>query len=161
MKKVLFPTLLGCSLLALMSIQSFRQSPETETNEQQLIAKTNQFNLRFPQEKIYLQLDRPSYWASEDIWFKAYLKNSPVISSNLYVDLLNSTGKVVSRSVCWVQDGLSYGDIHLTDTLSSGMYQIRAYTNWMRNFEEEQFFRKDFVIWNLSDKAKTPEKNEL
>jgi len=161
MKKTIFPAFLICTILMLIGIQSFRPGSSAENDEQQLIAKTNQFNLRFPQEKIYLQLDRPSYWASEDIWFKAYLKNSPVISSNLYVDLLNSTGKVVSRSVCWVQDGLSYGDIHLTDTLSSGMYQIRAYTNWMRNFEEEQFFRKDFVIWNLRDKAKTPEKNEL
>src|SRR5512133_2032406 len=126
MKKVMFPAFLICTILALMGIQSFRPSPVNEPDEQQLIAKANQFNLRFPQEKIYLQLDRPSYWASEDIWFKAYLKNSPVISSNLYVDLLNSTGKVVSRSVCWVQDGLSYGAIHLKDTLSRGMYQTRA-----------------------------------
>jgi len=159
MKKLLFPAFLLFTILAIISIQSFR--PVSVANEQQLIAKANQFSMQFPQEKLYLHLDRPSYWAGEDIWFKAYLKNSPVYASNLYVDLLNSAGKVVSRTVCWAQDGLSYGDIHLSDTISSGMYQVRAYTNWMRNFDEEQFFRKDMIIWNLRDRAKPSEKSEL
>ncbi|MGE5394509.1 MAG: hypothetical protein ACM3P1_07165, partial [Candidatus Saccharibacteria bacterium] len=42
---------------------------------------------------------------------------------------------------------------HLSDTLSSGMYQVRAYTNWMRNFDEQWFYRRDLVIWNLRDRA--------
>ena len=161
MKKAMFPVILVCTILAIMGIQSFRPGSETETNEQQLIAKANQFNQLFPQEKVYLQLDRPSYWAGEDLWFKAYLKNSPTKTSNLYVELLNSRGNVIFHNNCWAQNGMSYGDFHLPDTISSGVYQVRAYTNWMRNFDEEQFFRKDLIIWNLRDKAKTPEKTEL
>lgn len=157
MKRTLFPALLICTILVLFITQSFRQVVQSESKEQQLIAKANESNMLFPQEKLYLHIDRPSYWAGEDIWFKAYLKNSPMNTSNLYVELLNSTGKVVSRNICWVQDGKSYGDIHLSDTISSGMYQVRAYTNWMRNFGEEHLFRRDLVIWNLQDKAKSPE----
>ncbi len=48
---------------------------------------------------------------------------------------------------------MAYGDFRLRDTTSSGVYQISAYTNWMRNFGEEWFFRKDLIIWNLRDKA--------
>ncbi len=133
----------------------------SENETQQLIAKTNLFNLRFPQEKIYLHLDRPSYWANDDIWFKAYVKHSPIDECNLYVEIINSSGSVVYKNISWAQNGLAYGDIHLADTLSSGVYQIRAYTNWMRNFDEVWFFRKDLVIWNPRDKQIQTETTEL
>lgn len=128
---------------------------------QQLIARTNLFNLRFPQERIYLHLDRPSYYTYDDIWFKAYVKNSPVNECNLYVEVINASGQVVCKNTAWVQNGLAYGDIHLADTLPGGMYQIRAYTNWMRNFDDVWFFRKDLVIWNLRDKKLVPETRKL
>jgi hypothetical protein len=148
-------------LLILLILPSFYREPDKEIDEQRLLEKANLFNLKFPQEKIYLHLDRPSYWANDDIWFKAYLKNSPIPESNLYVELLNSTGKVVYKNLCWAQNGLAYGDFHLEDTLSSGVYQIRAYTDWLRNFDEAWFFRKNLVIWNLRDKQPSVESNEL
>lgn len=131
--------------------------PYLETRAQDLVTKSNQFNDSYKQEKIYLHIDRPSYWANEDLWFKAYLKNSLKTEFNLYVELLNEKGIVIYKNTCWAQNGLAYGDIHLADTLSSGMYQVRAYTEWMRNFNEQWFFRRDLLIWNLRDKA-TPTK---
>ncbi|HCE56540.1 MAG TPA: hypothetical protein DER09_01785 [Prolixibacteraceae bacterium] len=128
---------------------------------QSIIAKTNLFNMRFPQERVYLQLDRPSYWAGDDAWFKAYVKDSPINESNLYVEIINASGNVVNKNIAWVQNGLAYGDFQLADTLSSGVYQIRAYTNWMRNFDEVWFFRKDLVIWNPRDKKVENEPQKL
>ncbi len=139
------------SALAFLSL-GFAIFSFTDNEIQQIIAKSNIYNLRFPQEKIYLHLDRPSYWANDDIWFKAYVKDSPVKECNLYVELINSSGSVVYKNTAWVQNGLAYGDFHLGDTLSSGLYQIRAYTNWMRNFDDVWFFRQDLLIWNLRDK---------
>lgn len=132
---------------------SFYQVSELDKKEQELITKANLYQLRFPQEKIYLHLDRPSYWAGDDIWFKAYLLNTAIPECNLYVELINSSGDVIGKKISWAQNGLAYGDFQLSDTISSGVYQIRAYTNWMRNFGEEWFFRRDLVIWNLRDKA--------
>jgi hypothetical protein len=140
---------------------SFYSIPEPENNEQQLVAKANLLSLQYPQEKVYLHLDRPSYWANDDIWFKAYVKNSPINECNLYVEIINSAGFVVYKNISWVQNGLAYGDFHIDENLPSGIYQIRAYTNWMRNFDEEWFFRKDLVIWNLSDKDKLPESKAI
>ena len=118
-------------------------------------------NKLFSREKIYLHLDRSSYWASDDIWFKAYLKDSPIAECNLYVELFNSSETVVQKKIYWAQGGLAYGDMHLTDTISSGVYQIRAYTNWMRNFDDQWFFRKDLVIMNLRDHQTDTESNRL
>jgi len=139
-------------LMISIAFYSFYQITEQDKLLQQLLAKTNLFNLRFPQERVYLHLDRPSYWAGDDIWFKAYVKNSPINEGNLYIEIINATGDVVNKNIAWVQNGLAYGDFILADTLSSGVYQVRAYTNWMRNFDEVWFFRKDLVIWNPRDK---------
>ncbi len=154
-----FATIIGS--LIMLSIWSFTSITFSDEKTQHLIAKTNLFNLRFPQEKIYLHLDRPSYWANDDIWFKAYVKGSPIKECNLYVEVINSLGSVVYKNIAWVQNGLAYGDIHLADTLSSGVYQIRAYTNWMRNFDDIWFFRKDLVIWNPRDKEIKTESTAL
>ncbi len=121
---------------------------DSDKGTQQLVSTSNLFNLRFPQERVYLHLDRPSYWVDEDIWFKAYVKNSPINECNLYVELINPSGTVVLRNTCWVQNGLSYGDMHLPDTLTSGIYQLRAYTNWMRNFDNQWFFCEELVVSN-------------
>jgi hypothetical protein len=150
-----------CILSILLILPSFYSGPLKNSNEQEFFAKANLFNLKFPQEKIYLHLDRPSYWANDDIWFKAYLKNSPISESNLYVELVNSSGEVVSKNICWVQNGLAYGDIHVDEELSSGVYQIRAYTNWLRNFDDTWFFRKNLVVWNLRDKQPAENSKEL
>ena len=144
--------LLGVSLLVILGVLNYSTINFQDDKVQQLLAKTNLFNLRFPQERVYLHLDRPSYWAGDDIWFKAYVKNSPINECNLYIEIINATGDVVNKNIAWVQNGLAYGDFHLADTLSSGVYQVRAYTNWMRNFDEVWFFRKDLVIWNPRDK---------
>ncbi|HEY3371378.1 MAG TPA: hypothetical protein VGK10_11045 [Prolixibacteraceae bacterium] len=146
---------------ALMLILTFSTLPFPADKTPQLLAKANLYNLQFPQEKVYLHTDRSSYWGSEDIWFKAYLEDSPIADCNLYVELLNSSGAVIEKRICWAQHGLAYGDFHLADTISTGVYQLRAYTNWMRNFDEWWFFRKDIVIMNLRDKLPPDESDRL
>ncbi|OFX62816.1 MAG: hypothetical protein A2066_03685 [Bacteroidetes bacterium GWB2_41_8] len=152
MKKAFFASSLIFAFLSIFALLAFYPAPFPESKDKQLLAKANMFNLQFPQEKIYLHLDRLSYWANDDIWFKAYLKNSPIPDCNLYVELLNSSGTILQKRMYWAQNGLAYGDIQVPDTISSGVYQIRAYTNWMRNFDDEYFFRQNLVIWNLRDK---------
>lgn len=159
-RSVKFTGLLVISVI-LITFLTFSTSPFSENKTPQLLAKANSYNMQFPQEKVYLHLDRSTYWASEDLWFKAYLKDSPIPECNLYVELLNSSGTVIEKRISWVQNGLSYGDIHLADTISPGIYQVRAYTNWMRNFEEDWFFRKDIVILNLRDKNTAHEPDQL
>lgn len=142
-------------------ITSFYLVPISEDEKERVLTKANQYIQQYLQEKVYLHTDCPSYWANEEIWYKAYLKNTPIKNCNLYVELLNSNGKVIYKNIGWAQDGFSYGNMHLADTLSSGIYQLRAYTSWMRNFDEEWFFIKDLVIWNLRDKSISTETEEL
>ncbi|MEO1254193.1 MAG: TonB-dependent receptor plug domain-containing protein, partial [Bacteroidota bacterium] len=51
------------------------------------------------------------------------------------------------------------GFFKIKRSLKTGDYRIRAYTNWMRNFDHEFFFSKDFKIINSSDNDNTIKNN--
>ncbi len=108
---------------------------------------------RNPQEKLYLHLDKTSYTAGETIWFKAY---SAIGVENLlsnwsriaYVELIDPASRKVGLIRIPLVNGLGVGDFALQDTLIEGSYRIRAYTNWMRNAEEQFFYDRTIQIGN-------------
>lgn len=151
LKKPRYILLILVFLLCIIAV-GFKPSDPTETAAPDFISHSNLINLRYPQERLYLHVDRQTYFAGDDIWYKSYLLNSAIPDCNLYVELINSSGSVILKNISWSQGGFGYGDFHLPDTLSSGKYQLRAYTSWMRNFDSEWFFRKNLIIWNLLDR---------
>ncbi|MFD2288292.1 hypothetical protein GJU39_03330 [Pedobacter petrophilus] len=103
-------------------------------------------------EKAYLQTDRTYYSAGENIWFSAYLVNAKgssltSSSSNLYVELINPASAILDKKIIRLENGLGKGDFKL-DSIPSGWYNIRAYTNWMRNFGNDFVFQKSIYITN-------------
>jgi hypothetical protein len=109
--------------------------------------------VEIPFEKVYLHLDRPYYSSGDNIWIKAYLVDALTNklfdnSNNLYVELLSPESKIIRRLMLRMDKGIGAGDIQLGSSLKSGNYQIRAYTNWMRNFGDIFFFRKEITIEN-------------
>ena len=110
-------------------------------------------------EKVYLHVDRDKYSPGDDIWFKAYLVDAAERtlsnhSYNLHVELISPSLKILDSRVVKLTDGLGNGDFHLADNLISGQYQIRAYTNYMRNFGDQLFFRKVISIINVHDTSR-------
>src|SRR5690625_2470823 len=70
----------------------------------QLIEKLENYQTHHISEKVFLHLDRPSYSAGEDIWFKGYVTIAPENilsgwSKILYVDLIDPREKVVFNHV--------------------------------------------------------------
>ncbi|WP_316783688.1 hypothetical protein [Pedobacter frigiditerrae] len=109
-------------------------------------------------EKTYLHTDRNYYSSGEDIWFSAYLVNGKSTSltntsNNLYVELIDPNAELIERKLIRMDAGLGNGDFKLKDTLQSGWYNIRAYTNWMHNFGNDFVFQKKIFITNtINDK---------
>lgn len=107
-------------------------------------------------EKIYLHTDRTTYFLGEDLWYKAYnvraSNNLLFDNSNiLYVELVSPDSKIIARNKTNLEIGLGRGDFKLADSLGvkPGRYQIRAYTNWNRNFGEDFVFKKDIEIFDV------------
>jgi TonB-dependent SusC/RagA subfamily outer membrane receptor len=118
-----------------------------------LAEKLESYYKRYPQQKAYLHLDNVAYHAGEKIWYKAYLVDArthkaDTISENLIVELVNSFGVSSMIQIVKLDRGFANGDFYIPDTIPEGLYQIRAYTNWMRNFGLEYFFQRDINIWN-------------
>lgn len=107
-------------------------------------------------EKVYLHLDRATYYPGDDLWFKAYLVDASGLiltehSSNLHAELISPADTIIESHNLKITGGMANGDFHLPSNLVSGIYQVRAYTNYMRNYGDELFFRKNIMIINSSE----------
>ncbi|MFA9194999.1 hypothetical protein AAGV33_11340 [Flavobacterium sp. FBOR7N2.3] len=113
-------------------------------------------------EKVYLHTDRSTYFVGEDLWYKAYnvnaYNNLLYDNSNvLYVELISADAKIVAQNKTNLEVGLGHGDFQLKDSLGvkPRHYQLRAYTNWNRNFGEDFVFKKEIEIIDvLEDHSK-------
>ena len=111
----------------------------------------NKYQEDFPVEKAYLHLDKFTYTLGEDLWFSAYLVAggtqvpSPM-SKTLYVDLFDGDGLFLTQKTIQIENGRGAGDFKIPNFGKTGMYQIKAYTSWMKNFGEEFFFSQNFQV---------------
>ncbi|RNL55415.1 TonB-dependent receptor plug domain-containing protein [Pedobacter jejuensis] len=118
-----------------------------------LIDNLNNRSKILPQEKVHLHFDRSFYASGDTIRFASYLvnasKNIPSdLSHILYVEFIGKNTKVIKSSSHQLIAGFGSGNFALPDTLSAGVYQVRAYTNWMRNFDPEFYFSKEIYVIN-------------
>lgn len=112
-----------------------------------------------PREEIFIHTDREEYISGEDLWFNIYLIDrqsfKPSLNSRIvYFEVLNADNKPVLQKKILIDNGFGPGQAVLPDSLSSGIYTIRAYTSWMKNFLPYNCFMKDISVYN-SYKTKT------
>lgn len=119
-----------------------------------LTAQNNNLNLDI--EKTYVHTDRSTYVLGETLWYKSYTvyaKNNLLFNNSkiLYVELISSDSKIIARNNTKLVAGLGNGDFKLTKALGvkPGKYQIRAYTNWSRNFGEDFVFKKEIEVLDV------------
>ncbi|MCO4292784.1 TonB-dependent receptor plug domain-containing protein [Solitalea sp. MAHUQ-68] len=151
MKKSLFAivTIIGLAAIALSARFPSDGSPLIKKISKNL----EELYLKVPQEKVYVQFDKPYYAAGDNIFFKAYVVNAndhtpSQLSKLVYIDILNGDEQIVKQLMLKKDHGEYNGTIGLTDSMPEGTYRLRAYTNWMRNFDEDYFFTKELKIGN-------------
>jgi len=122
-----------------------------------IIQKTEQYTQNFPSEKVYVHFDKPYYAVGDTIWFKAYVTlpqhQLSGVSKIVYLDLINNRDSIVAALRIPVVNGSASSSIVLSqEAYIEGNYHVRAYTNWMRNFDNAYFFTKNITIGNTVDK---------
>ena len=125
------------------------------------ISLMNTNETKIPIEKVHLHFDKPYYVAGDDIWFKAYvtvgsLHQLSALSGVLNVELVNFKDSIIQNLKLALLNGIAWGDLLLPDSLASGRYRVRAYTNWMRNAGEEYFFNQIINIGSTSQSLPYP-----
>lgn len=106
---------------------------------------------RYPQEKLYLQLDKNSYNPGETIWCKAYLFSGIFpsgISKTIYTELLDQDGKLLDRRSAPVVFSSAATAFDLPAKLKGNTVYVRAYTKWMLNFDSSFIYTRPVTIIN-------------
>ncbi len=67
-------------------------------------------------------------------------------SNLLYVQLFDPQNKLLAERNIQLIDGKGKGDIALPDSLSSGEYQLAAFTKYMLNFDTSFIFTKEIIL---------------
>lgn len=142
-------------LVSLLLALPFFFTSDSPGKFEDLLASLEKQTYDYVQEKVYLHLDKPYYSLGDDLWFKAYTVAGPnhtptPLSHNLYVELIDPQMQVVRRITVFLHKGIGKGDFVLTDSLRAGNYTVRAYTNWMRNFDEAFYFHREIAVLSPS-----------
>lgn len=108
---------------------------------------------------LFLHIDKPVYATGDRLWLSAYLLDAntnrrPAGETAIQVDLLTSSGRLVQHQWLKVVDGRATGDFRLSDTLSAGTYQVRAYTD-EDDGQHRPAFSRQIAVYNLLERPAT------
>ncbi len=110
-----------------------------------------------PRELIYIQTNKTDYIQGEDIWFKGYIYDQlnevpSRRSSNIEIGIYDSLGRQLQKKLHLAYEGTVRGNIEI-DSLPQGNYILKASTNWMRNFLENQAYSTSFRITDSQENS--------
>lgn len=140
---------------ALMAGTSYAQTPAG--NDAVLNRVAAQLKA-FPQEKVYVHIDKGTYLQGDTLWFRAYpvdatfhtlLKDRRLV----YVELVAPTDTVVSQALIRPQEGGIYqGYLPIGSDRPEGIYTLRAYTRYMAQNEAVCIYNRPVQVvhpdWN-------------
>ena len=109
-------------------------------------------------EKIYLQTDNEVYAVNSTLWFKASVVNAVTLTGDyssgvLYVDLISPSNEVVEHKIIKLRKGIASGHFDIEGNIEAGNYQLRAYTEWNKNFNEDFVFTKPLEVVSSLNKT--------
>ncbi len=106
-------------------------------------------------EKVYVQLEKYVFIPGEPLKYKVYVVNASTLNKSLnskvvYFEILGHYGQVFSWRAN-LDNGMGNGMVIIPDSISGGVYTLRAYTNWMRNISPEFLFSTRIIITKISE----------
>lgn len=118
---------------------------------QTMAEKLQKYEAQYPFEKVYIAHDRSYYSPGDTIWCQAYwlegrthlkFEAEPI----LFVEWYSPGGQELRTMSVKVKDGGASFEIPTALTDTSGIYQLRAYTQYQRNFDEAFRFQKSIFV---------------
>lgn len=149
-------------IISLWALLLFAPVESQPTKASDIAAKLEKFTQEFPIEKVFIHNDRGYYGAGETIWLKSYLVAGSLhtpspISNNVHVELIAPDKSRAEHILLYSEKGFANGHIDVPENATSGTYLLRAYTNWMKNFDESFFFEKEIeIVAGLEEKKGSP-----
>jgi hypothetical protein len=149
--KFIYLFLLGC----LTCTFCYSQVSEIDKN---IISPFNEYS-KIPREVAFVHLNKSIYIKGETLAFTAYVfdKNNKTLSNlttNLYCIISDERDVPIKKTLIRVENGVATGQFFVDSLFTTGHYTFKAYTNWMRNFDELNFYAQSIEV---IDPEVTPE----
>jgi len=117
--------------------------------------KTSIYTDKLPEDRVYLQFDKPFYAPGENIFFSAYVRDGQLLKSSgqsdmVHVDLISPKGTTERSITIIAKNGVAQGDFNLGAEALGGIYKIKAYTNWQKNDGGDKYgFEKELQVQDV------------
>ena len=149
-----------CKLFLYLFIFIFHQSIFSQNlffKSKNIDSSFNLFTKKY-QEVVYTHLNKTTYIKGESLGFTSYILNKKTkklssITKNLYCIITDTKNNVVKKKLIKVNKGVSNDVFYIDSLFTTGNYTFKAYTNWMLNFEQQNFYTETFRVID-------PEKNK-
>ena len=91
-------------------------------------------------ELMRIYTDKDCYLAGEELWIKVSVDDDALPGNSMsrvaYIEVCD-TAQVRAQGKIALTDGIGWACIRLPQTMHSGMYQLTAYTRYMRNLNSD------------------------
>lgn len=143
---------LGTLTVFFVAISLFGSS---KNNESDFLKKLKRlfadFTKRNQAEIVYLHLDKTFLKPSETLWFQAYVRDAQTLepstnSEIVRVEIINPKGNIEKELHLITKEATASGDFLIDENAPGGIYKIKAYTQWQKNFPETKIFEKEFQV---------------
>jgi hypothetical protein len=149
-----FNQFISIFLLFLFFFFSFKTNAQVESK---INSGLEWYYKTYPPEKVYAQTDKGNYIAGQTLWFSIYSLSFGLpsdLSKIAYLQLISlPEGNVVTQANLPIDGGMSHGNILLPDSLKTGVYELRCFTEWMLNFDEHSIFHKVIYVQNKTGQS--------
>lgn len=151
------PMLKGCffyfSFMLLLYTVARAQSVRTIQQEMNGIEA---YNTAHMPEKLFIHTDKWNYNKEDTLWFKAYVFDATMAATSksglMYIEIADANNRIVARNMVKLEAGTGWGYVALPEPrYPEGSYTLRAYTNWLRNFDEQYVYTRQFAIEGTLD----------
>lgn len=112
-------------------------------------------------EIAYSHLNKSTYIVGEEIGFTSYIINNRTnsffeLSKNLYCVIKDKDGKTIKEQLVKVRNGIAHNSITIDSLFTTGEYKFFAFTNWMLNFKQQNYYTEVFNV--IDSKVQKTEK---
>lgn len=160
-----------CFALATTAYGQEALQTEKQSNLPQLF---DAYTQAYFQEKVYLHTDKDAYLAGEMMWMRGFRTDAATLSPYyysglMYIEIRNPENQMMHRMQIIRTDSVFQASFKIPNGWPTGNYKLIAFTNWMQNFDDDFYFKKNFFVYNASDNnvvsnvsyTPNPEKNTI
>ena len=125
------------------------------------------YKANYQQEKIHIHFDKNVYEKNETIRYKTYILAGGELSDysrSLYLDWYDAKGNLLEHTAVPIFESSAKGSYTVPEKYKDKFIHVKAYTQWMLNFDSSFLYNKDIAInqsLEVSSKKITHAKSQL